>query len=138
MSFGYLQFSQKTNEKNWHYYYGTSSRIVFVRFLGKLKTPKRHFEINWPLLNASNEFPDNKQINFTELADPWEKWEGNYGLWKKRGFGKLWFGLKASQSLYTKVCQSCKVLLLFLDSRYFWCKKVFKKLWHSFQEVLSN
>ena len=25
---------------------GTSSRIVFVRFLGELKTPKRHFEIN--------------------------------------------------------------------------------------------
>ena len=23
-----------------------SSRIVFVRFLGELKTPKRHFEIN--------------------------------------------------------------------------------------------
>ena len=27
----------------------TSSRIVFVRFLGELKTPKGHFEINWPL-----------------------------------------------------------------------------------------
>ena len=27
----------------------TSSRIVFVRFLGELKTLKRHFEINWPL-----------------------------------------------------------------------------------------
>ena len=26
--------------------YGTSSRIVFVRFLGELKTPKRHFETN--------------------------------------------------------------------------------------------
>ena len=23
--------------------------IVFVRFLGELKTPKKHFEINWPL-----------------------------------------------------------------------------------------
>ena len=30
-------------------YYGTSSRIVFVRFLDELKIPKRHFEINWPL-----------------------------------------------------------------------------------------
>ena len=49
MSFWYLQFSQKTNEKIRLYYYGTSSRIVFVRFLGELKTPKRHFEINWPL-----------------------------------------------------------------------------------------
>ena len=50
MSFWYLQFSQKTNEKIRLYYYGTSSRIVFVRFLGELKTPKRHFEINWPLV----------------------------------------------------------------------------------------
>ena len=32
------------------YYYWTSSRIVFVRFLGELKTPKRHFEINWHLV----------------------------------------------------------------------------------------
>ena len=30
---------------------GTSSRIVFVHFLGELKTPKRHFEINWPLVD---------------------------------------------------------------------------------------
>ena len=51
MSFWYLQFSQKMNEKNRLYYYGSSSsRIVFVRFLGELKTTKRHFEINWPLL----------------------------------------------------------------------------------------
>ena len=34
------------------FYYGTSSRIVFVRFLGELKTPKRYFEINWPLSNV--------------------------------------------------------------------------------------
>ena len=26
-----------------------SSQIVFVHFLGQLKTTKRHFEINWPL-----------------------------------------------------------------------------------------
>jgi hypothetical protein len=49
MSFWYLQFSQKTNEKIQLYYYGTSSRIVFDRFLGELKTPKIHFEINSPL-----------------------------------------------------------------------------------------
>ena len=30
-------------------YLGTSSRIVFICFLEELKTPKRHFEINWPL-----------------------------------------------------------------------------------------
>ena len=49
MSYWYLQFSKKMNEKIRHYYYGTSNWIVFVRFLGELKTPKRHFEINWPL-----------------------------------------------------------------------------------------
>ena len=44
--FWYLKFqSQKTNEKVQIYYYGTSSRIVYVHFLGELKTPKRHFEI---------------------------------------------------------------------------------------------
>ena len=37
------------NEKIRLYFYGTSSQIVFVRFLGELKTPKRNFEINWPL-----------------------------------------------------------------------------------------
>ena len=49
MSFWYLQFSQKTNKKIWPYCYGTSSQIVFVCFLGELKKPKGHFEINWPL-----------------------------------------------------------------------------------------
>jgi hypothetical protein len=33
--------SSKNEQKN-----DTSSRIVFVRFLEELKTPKRHFEIN--------------------------------------------------------------------------------------------
>ena len=38
------------------YCYGTSSQIVFVCFLGELKTPKRHFEINWRscVLNGIN------------------------------------------------------------------------------------
>jgi hypothetical protein len=49
MSLWYLQFSRKTNKKIRLYYYGTSSPILFVRFLGELKTPKIHFEINWPL-----------------------------------------------------------------------------------------
>ena len=52
MSFWYHQFFQKTNEKIWPTYYSNSSRIVFVRFLEELKTPKRHFEINWPLLHT--------------------------------------------------------------------------------------
>ena len=55
MSFWYLQFSQNTNEKNWLYYYGTSSRIVLVRLLAELKTSKRHFEINWRLQVVLNQ-----------------------------------------------------------------------------------
>ena len=51
--FGIFNSPKKMNEKIRLYYYGTSSWIVFVRFLGELKTPKRHFEINWPLLNES-------------------------------------------------------------------------------------
>ena len=51
MTFWYLQFSQKTNKKfDITKYYGTSSRIVSVRFFGDLKTQKRHSEINWPLI----------------------------------------------------------------------------------------
>ena len=44
------------NEKIQLYYYGTSSRIVFVRFLGELKTPKRHFEINWPVVTSLEKY----------------------------------------------------------------------------------
>ena len=39
--------SPKTRTKFfWLYYYGTSSRFVFG-FFGELKTPKRHFGINF-------------------------------------------------------------------------------------------
>ena len=64
MSFWYLRFSQKTNEKIRLYYYGTyHSRIVLVRFLGELKTPKRHFEINWPLSYTINLVGINQKIS---------------------------------------------------------------------------
>ena len=43
----------KNLQKNQLYYYSTSCRFVFIRFLGELKTPKRHFEINWPLLSQA-------------------------------------------------------------------------------------
>ena len=52
--FGIFNSPQKWTKKfNFTYYYGTSSRIVFVSFLGELKTPKRNFEINWPLVCVS-------------------------------------------------------------------------------------
>ena len=45
--FGILNSLKKMNEKIRLYYYGcTSSRIVFVCFLGEFKTPKGYFEIN--------------------------------------------------------------------------------------------
>ena len=42
----------KTKEKIEPNYYRTSSWIIFVRSLDKLKKSKRHFEINWPLGRA--------------------------------------------------------------------------------------
>ena len=48
MSFWCLQFSQKWTK-------AIRLEVVksnfFVRFLGELKIPKKHFEINWPLVN---------------------------------------------------------------------------------------
>ena len=50
MIFSSQRFLQKTNKRILLYYYETSGRLVFVRFWRKLKTLKRHFEINWPPL----------------------------------------------------------------------------------------
>ena len=47
--FGILNSSKKTNEKIRLNYYDTLIWIVFVPFLEEFNTPKRHFEINWPL-----------------------------------------------------------------------------------------
>ena len=41
--------SPKKRTKKFYFTTMVPRRIVFVRFLGELKTPKRHFEINWPL-----------------------------------------------------------------------------------------
>ena len=49
MSFWCLQFSQITNEINLTLLTIVVKSNFFVRFLGELKIPKRHFEINWPL-----------------------------------------------------------------------------------------
>ena len=45
MVFGVFDFLQKTNEKIRLYYYETSSRLVFVRFLEEIEDIKNHFEI---------------------------------------------------------------------------------------------
>jgi ADP-dependent phosphofructokinase/glucokinase len=71
------------NEKIWLYYYNTSIWIVFVRFLGELKTPKRHFEINWPLKRGisfneqrfSNEYFEYDFVEDLETVIPaWKAW----------------------------------------------------------------
>ena len=54
MIFSSRCFLQKTNKQILLYYYETSGWLVFLRFFWrKLKTPKGHFEINWPLLNET-------------------------------------------------------------------------------------
>ena len=53
MSFWCLQFSQKTNENNPTWGTIVVKSNFFVCFLGELKIPKRHFEINWPLATAA-------------------------------------------------------------------------------------
>ena len=47
--FGDSQFSQEMNEKNSTLGTMVVKSNIFVRFLGELKIPKRHFEIDWPL-----------------------------------------------------------------------------------------
>ena len=43
MVFGVFDFLQKTNEKIRLYYYDTSSRLVFVRFLEEIEDTKKPF-----------------------------------------------------------------------------------------------
>ena len=64
MSFWYNQFFIKMYEK---FDYGTSSRIVFVRFLEELKTPKGHFDGNQLTFSCSKsiKFPrTQEEYNF--------------------------------------------------------------------------
>ena len=41
--FGVIDFLQKTNEQIRLYYYDTSGRLVFVRFLEEIDDPKKPF-----------------------------------------------------------------------------------------------
>ena len=51
--------------------YGTSSRIVFLCFLGELKTPKRHFEINWPLFGCA-QIRNQDFMNYNRFFFSWK------------------------------------------------------------------
>ena len=42
-SYGVIDFLQKTNEQIRLYYYDTSGRLVFVRFLEEIDDPKKTF-----------------------------------------------------------------------------------------------
>ena len=66
MCFWCLQFSQKTNENNSTWGTIVVKSNIFIRFLGELKVPKRHFEINWPLetLNNNDFFYNKQQLNY--------------------------------------------------------------------------
>ena len=44
-----LNLELKVHLEQFDYRYHSSKVEFFVRFLGELKIPKRHFEINWPL-----------------------------------------------------------------------------------------
>ena len=50
MPFWCLQFFQKTNENNSTWGTIVVRSNLFVHFLEEFKIPKRHFEINWPLV----------------------------------------------------------------------------------------
>ena len=58
--FGIFNSPKKWKKNIRLYNSGTSSRIVSVHFKGELNTPKRHFEINWPLVL-------DVQLNFAPL-----------------------------------------------------------------------
>ena len=98
MSFWYLQFSQKTNKKIRLYYYGISSWIVFIRFLGELKSPKRHLEINWPLEKYWKRRAKRKLNEEKAMKKGWKKLNGQLYLhvassekaWKCGGDTKTW------------------------------------------------
>ena len=49
MSFWCFEFFQKTNENNSTWGIIVVNSNLFARFLEELKTPKRHFETDWPL-----------------------------------------------------------------------------------------
>ena len=95
MFFWCLQFPQKTNENN-----STWGTIVvklnfFVRwFLGELKIPKRHFEINWLLCIYSASTLNNGSLS-TKIISHAELW------WQKQTdffFYVCWHFFSAFQS----------------------------------------
>ena len=72
MSFWCLQFFQKTNENNLTW--GTI--VIKLNFLGKLKIPKRHIQIKWPLtwcfLKRSQNWKKNTCLsNTNDAKKPW-------------------------------------------------------------------
>ena len=75
-------------------YYGTSSRIVFVHFLGEVETPKRHLEINWPLdaaaVSTSADGTDPTCSGVTFAAWPFFSVVAVVAVAESLGFGVSW------------------------------------------------
>ena len=110
------------------YYYGTSSRIVFVRFLGELNTPKRHFENNWPL-EAPLVLQEGSKLKTASFMDGSLLWTlrvlsllASTSVWQSTAFNVKSKGLQKQHSrlhgavypafLHASIQQSNLVLLL--------------------------
>ena len=75
-----LLFSQKTNENNSTWGTIVVKLIFFCSFLGELKIPKRHFEINWPLGSIHVRRPAEKTTSSRFFAE--NMWScQNYSTW---------------------------------------------------------
>ena len=72
------------NEKIRLNYYDTSGRLVSVPFfLGKLKTPKRHFKINWPLAEGiTQDQTNNPSMKCMNSPDVCNTFGGSAAWWK--------------------------------------------------------
>ena len=84
----------------------TSSRIVLVPFLEELKTPKRHFEINWPLNKI---FISLGSIGMMCRGTQIDKWHCLYDLWITE-----WYCYRYTEYWHTR-CFCC-LLTLWLNS----------------------
>ena len=84
--FDIVNSPQKTNKQLRLYYFGASSQIVFVHFLGELKTPKRQFEINWHLEGSQLIFSAPKKLLQIKAGQ-----NNKYNITKTSGLVQVWF-----------------------------------------------
>ena len=71
MTFWYHQLFQKMNKKNRLYYNDTLVVMFLFVFWEKLKPPKRHFKINWPLATPKWLKAQSTVRNYTVVYNDW-------------------------------------------------------------------